>query len=159
MSFLHRKHPQQADFQSLVNTVQDVVEHEARTALKQSRATQRLVREGDDPTILLEPQDPMAAPLEISFDTEYLVNCFPGRNGMICEVFSKSRDEICTQVRDLVRAVIGGRYFERVKDGAQRTKIVAEWPGSDGPEVSSLNVLRTPRPGAANWTTVTYRPY
>lgn len=109
--------------------------------------------------IKLEPREQFAAPLDISIDSEHLVTCFPGRSGMTYEVFSKEVQEIEDSVRGLAKAVIQGRYSERVNDTGKQTKIVAEWFEGDARITPHNNVLRSPRLGAKDWRTITYAPY
>ena len=70
-----------------------VVDDAAQNPLTEHRATRKL-EPGDFPTIALEPLEPKAAPLEIAFDTEHLITCFPGHCGMALEIFSKDPVEI-----------------------------------------------------------------
>lgn len=151
--------PQPDDLQRLPHTVYAAVEDEARSVLNGGRATLKRSTINGDSLIVLEPQEPLAAPLEVSIDTKHLATCFPGRNGMTYEVFSKNIAEIEVEIRGLAKAVVKGSYSERVNDSGRRTKIVARWQVGLVTEGASLNVLRPPRVDVRGWRTVTYRPY
>jgi hypothetical protein len=143
----------------LAEATHTAVLEEAKEALENGQAMQRLWLGDGGPTIILEPSRSTSAPLEVAFDTEKLAACCPGRNGMVIEVFSGRQTDIVEEVRELVRAVVGGSYREKVKNKGEKTKVVAYWQGSSGTEQASLNVLRNPAPGAKGWIEVTYDSY
>jgi hypothetical protein len=137
--------------------IQELLEAEAKQALSAGWAE---VREDDSAvglTLHLEPIKLQAAPLEIHFDSDLLLVCYPGRNSMVVEFFSEDPEEIKRQVRALVAAVVGGSYGERLKQGT--TEVEAEWPGPDGPQRASRKVVHVPGAEAVEWRSVDYDSY
>jgi hypothetical protein len=137
--------------------IQELLEAEAKQALSAGWAE---VREEDGVvglTLHLEPIKLQAAPLEIHFDSDLLLVCYPGRNNMVVDFFSEDPDEIKQQVRALVVAVVGGSYGERLKEGT--TEVEAEWPGPDGPQRASRKVVQVPGAEAVEWRAVEYDAY
>lgn len=139
----------------LAREVLGLFEEEARRPLDAGWAEVRLEEDEIGPTIYLEPVKFEAAPLEVYLDSEQLVICSPGRNGMVVEFFSDDPEEIKDQVRALTAAAVAGRYSERVSEGGAVT--MAQWLGAKGPQRVSRSGIGWPRPDS--WRTVTYEPY
>ena len=140
----------------LVREVQKVLEEEARESLAAGWAELRSEHDVE-PSLHLEPMKMAAAPLEIHFDSEELLLCTPGRNGMICEFFTDDCDDLPGAVRGLAAAVLAGTYSERLKEGS--VQIEASWPGADGPQVMRHNVLEVPGAEDKGWRSVSYEPF
>lgn len=138
--------------------IQEILEEEARDALAAGWAEVRVVESEIGLTLHLEPMKLQAAPLEIRFDSDELLICSPGRNDMVCEFFSEEPEELKVQVRALAVAIVGGRYFERKRQGSPN--IEAEWPGPDGEmHKAEQVVLALSVPGEGDWRTIGYEPY
>jgi hypothetical protein len=140
----------------LVREVQTALEEAARDSLAAGWAE---LRSSDEvgPTLYLDPMKPTAAPLEVHFDSDQLILCTPGRNGMICEFFAEECDDLPGGVRALAAAVVAGEYRERLKVGS--VQIEAEWPGPNGPEVVGHKVLEMPGADKKGWRRVSYEPF
>ncbi|HEU4706946.1 MAG TPA: hypothetical protein VFS64_07155 [Solirubrobacterales bacterium] len=137
--------------------IQSMLEEEAGQALSAGWAE---LRESDNVvglTFHLEPMTIGAAPLEVHFDSDELLVCYPGRNNMVVEFFSEDPEEIERQVRALAVAVVSASYGERVKEGT--TEVEAEWPGPDGPQRASRKVVQVPGAEAVAWRAVEYEAY
>lgn len=138
----------------------NAVVEEVQDLLKAGRVSE--IRSTDDsgsPLITLEPMEQSAAPLEISVDTNQLVTCFPGREGMSCEFFARDPLVIEAAVRALVRAVIAGHYCEWANSHEAKTQIYAQWCDGETVESAGLNVLRKPKADSPKWRSVSYNPY
>jgi hypothetical protein len=136
--------------------IQSVLEEEARDALGSGWAE---LSESDEIglTFHLEPIKLGAAPLEIHFDSDELLVCYPGRNHMNVDFFSDDPEEIKRQVRALTIAVVSGSYGERLKRGT--TEVEAEWRGPDGPQRASRKVVQVPGAERVAWRAVEYEAY
>lgn len=138
--------------------IQELLEEEAKQAVGAGWAE---VREDDSViglTLHLEPMKLEAAPLEIHFDSDVLLMCYPGRNSMLVEFFSEDPEEIKRQVRALAVAIVGGSYGERLKEGT--TEVEAEWPGPEGqPQRASRKVVHVPGSETREWREVEYESY
>lgn len=143
----------------LARLVIAVLDRVADTLISRGRATLCTLTTAEGPIVLLDPVNPSAAPLHVAVEYEYLLTCFPGRNGMTYEVFSKTSTEIEDAVASLAQAVVNGEYFERVNDSGSRTKIVASWMKNGQLVNPRNNVLRSPPADAADWRTTRYEPY
>ena len=139
----------------LAREVQEILEEEARQPLNAGWAEVRIDEGEIGLTLYLEPVKFEAAPLEIYFDSEELLVCSPGRNGMIVEFFSDDPNEIKERARALAAAAVAGSYSERLSAGGEVT--MAQWPGPAGPERETRSGLGKPRP--SSWRSVTYDPY
>jgi hypothetical protein len=137
--------------------IQFILEEEACDALAAGWAEVRLDEEGIGPTLHLEPMKLQAAPLEVYFDSDQLVICYPGRHSMVAEFFSEDPEEIKPQVRGLAAAVVAGTYAERRKEGT--TEVEAEWPGPWETQRSSRRVIAVPGAEKVPWSAVEYEPY
>jgi hypothetical protein len=137
--------------------IREVIRDEAATELAAGRAVE--TADEEDPALFLEPQNPLAAPLSIYFNSNQLITYSPGRNGMSIEMFSKNEIEIKDNVRSMVRVVLRGKYAEHIKEDASKAKIAAEWEENGERQRAGLNIFRFPRPGSQGWRTVTYEPY
>jgi hypothetical protein len=141
----------------LAREVLGILEEEARSVVDSGWAEVRL-EEGDlGETLHLEPMKLEAAPIELYFDSDELIVCTVGRNGMIVEFFSEDPDEIKRRVRTLVTAVMAGTYSERTASGT--TEMLAEWPGPDGTEEARRAGIENPLAPPRGWRTVSYEPY
>jgi hypothetical protein len=141
----------------LAHEIQQLFEEEARESLASGWAEVTIV-EGDIGTSLhLEPVKLTAAPLEVYFDSDQLVVCSPGRNGIVREFFSEDPGEIKELVRALVMAIVNGGYVERVKDAA--AEVFAEWQGPEGREEASRDVIGGPEAPGEDWRTLNYEAY
>lgn len=142
----------------LAREVLRVLEEEARSVVESGWAELR-VEEGElGPTLHLEPMKLQAAPLEVYFDSDELIVCTVGRNGMVVEFFSEDPEEIKRRMRTLVLAVLAGSYSERTSGGS--TEMLAEWPGPDGTEEAKRAGIENPLvPPPRGWRTVSYEPY
>lgn len=137
--------------------IQELLEEEAEQALSAGWAE---VRESDNAvglTLHLEPMKLGAAPLEVHFDSDELLMCYPGRNHMVVEFLSEDPEEIKRQVRALTAAVVSGSYSERKKDGS--TEIEAEWPGPEGPQRADRSLIHVPGTETKPWRTIEYEAY
>lgn len=141
----------------LAREVVELLEEEARQPLAAGWAELRIEEDEIGPTVFLEPMKLEAAPLEVYFDSEELVICSPGRNGMVVEFFSEDRAEIKDRVRALAAAAIAGAYSERLGEGGAVS--MAEWPGPDGPQRVARSGLGRPQPAGESWREVGYQPY
>lgn len=139
--------------------IHQTIRDEAATQLASGSASESVMSPEKALVLMLEPRNPLAAPLEVCLDTVQLVNCSPGRNGMSIEMFSDDRADLNKQVREMTRAVLRGEYTEWVKENSEKPRIAAEWNSTDGRERAILNGLRFPRRGAYGWRLVTYEPY
>ncbi|HET7416211.1 MAG TPA: hypothetical protein VFJ61_01090 [Solirubrobacterales bacterium] len=142
---------------NLEREIKEILEAQARDAVAAGWAEVRVVETGIGLTFHLEPIKPNAAPLEIYLDSEELVVCAPGRHDMVCEFFAEDPLEIKRQVEALAAAVVAGSYAERMKDGSM--EVAAEWPGPDGPQEASRNVLSMVGAEGKPWRAINYEPY
>lgn len=141
----------------LAREILKILEEEARSTVAAGWAEVR-VEEGDlGPTLHLEPMKLAAAPLEMYFDSEELVVCTVGRNGMVIEFLSEDAEVIKRRVRTLVVALLAGDYCERMR--GRSGEAVAEWPGPDGPEEAKRSGLGNPLAPPRGWHTISYEPY
>lgn len=141
----------------LVREIQDLLEEEARDALSAGWAELRLDEGAVGLTLHLEPMKLGAAPLEIHFDSDQLVICYPGRNSMVVEFFSEDPSEIKPQVEALAAAVVAGSYSERKKEGS--TDLEAEWPGIEGTQRAARTVIAVPGAKDNPWRELSYEAY
>ncbi|HEX6456676.1 MAG TPA: hypothetical protein VF009_09185 [Solirubrobacterales bacterium] len=141
----------------LVDEIQDLLEAEARGPLGAGWAEVRLSEGAAGMTLHLEPMKLGAAPLEIYFDSDELVVCYPGRNSMVVEFFSEDPEEIKPQVQALTAAVVAGSYSERKKEGA--TDLEAEWPGIEGTQRAARTVIAVPGTKDNPWREISYEAY
>lgn len=141
----------------LVREIQDLLEAEARDSLSAGWAEVRLSEGAVGLTLHLEPMKIDAAPLEIHFDSDELVICYPGRNSMVVEFFSEDPDDIKPQVQALAAAVIAGSYSERKKEGS--TDVEAEWPGTEGTQRATRTVIAVPGTQDNPWREISYEAY
>lgn len=141
----------------LVREIQDLLVEEARGATSSGWAEVRVEEEITGVTLHLEPVKFEAAPLEVHFDSDELLVCYPGRNNMVVEFFSDDPQEMKRQVRALARAIVGGSYRERLKEGS--TEVEAEWPGPLGLQRASRKVVQVPGSERFSWRGVAYEPY
>jgi hypothetical protein len=138
--------------------IQELLEAEASQALGAGWAEVREDESAIGLTLYLEPMKLEAAPLEIHFDSDQLLVCYPGRNSMVVEFFSEDSEEIKRQVRALVVAIVGGSYGERLREGT--TEVEAEWPGPEGqPQRASRKVIHVPGSESKAWRPVEYDSY
>jgi hypothetical protein len=139
------------------------VESAADGAIGDRRAAVSVVEDPDgDLVVQLEPNALGAAPLDVRVDTEHQVSCFPGRSGMIVELFSNDLEELVRGVSDLASAVVAGTYCEWVNESRAKTRIAASWVGGGRTVKARLNVLFPPRRSArrgGNWRSVRYEAY
>lgn len=140
-----------------VYEIQSLLEEEARAALTAGWAEVQVDDVAIGPTIHLEPVKLEAAPLEVYFDSDQLVVCYPGRHSMVVEFFSEDGEEIKRQVRALAAAIVGGSYGERFKE--RTTEVEAEWPGPEGTQRASRSVITVPGAERMPWTAVVYEAY
>lgn len=141
----------------LVREIQDLLEAEARNSLASGWAEVRLSEAAIGPTLHLEPMKLGAAPLEIYFDSDQLIVCYPGRNSMVVEFFSEDPEEIKPQVRALAAAVVAGRYCERKREGT--TELEARWPGVGGMQRATQSVIKVPGSESRPWREIAYEAY
>ncbi len=141
----------------LVSEIKDLLEAEAREVLDAGWAEVRVGDETVGPTLHLEPMKIEASPLEVYFDSDQLVVCYPGRNSMVVEFFSEDPEEIKPQVRTLAAAVVAGTYSERLKEGT--TDVEAEWPGPQGTQRATRTVIAVPGTEGNPWREIAYEPY
>jgi hypothetical protein len=137
--------------------IRELLEEEGRQALTAGWAEVREVEGVTGLTLHLEPVKLAAAPLEVHFDSDQLLVCYPGRNNMVVEFFTDDAEEMKRQVRALAVAVVDGSYGERVKEGA--TEVEAEWPGPAGPQRASRRVVQVPGTETNEWRPVEYEEY
>jgi hypothetical protein len=141
----------------LVREIQELLEAEARDAIAAGWAEVRADEGAVGPTLHLEPMKLEAAPLELYFDSDQLVVCYPGRNSMVVEFFSEDPEEIKPGVRALAAAVVTGSYSERLKQGT--TDVEAEWPGPEGTQRATRSVITVPGTKDNPWRSVNYDAY
>lgn len=141
----------------LVSEIQGLLEAEARDAIAAGWAEVRAGEGPVGPTLHLEPMKLEAAPLEIYFDSDQLVICYPGRNSMVVEFFSEDPGEIKPGVQALAAAVVAGSYSERLKQGT--TDVEAEWPGPEGTQRAARSVITVPGTKDNPWRGVSYEAY
>lgn len=141
----------------LVSEIQEILEAQARDAISAGWAEVREDEEAIGPTLHLEPMKLEAAPLEVYFDSDQLVICYPGRNSMVVEFFSEDPEEIKPQVEALAAAVVAGAYSERKKQGS--TDVEAEWPGPEGTQRATRTVIAVPGTQDNPWDDVSYDAY
>ena len=141
----------------LAREIQDLIEEEARSALKAGWAELTVAEVDIGPSLHLEPVKLECAPLEIYFDSAQLVICSPGRKGMSCEFFSEVPGGVKDQVLALASAVVAGTYEERMRKGS--SELVANWPGPTGKEEAVRHALVATGLGGNIWTTISYDPY
>ena len=141
----------------LVSEIQNLLEAEARDAIDAGWAEVRDAEGTVGPTLHLEPMKLEAAPLEVYFDSDQLVICYPGRNSMVIEFFAEDPEEIKPGVQALAAAVVSGNYSERLKEGT--TDVEAEWPGPEGTQRATRSVITVPGAKDNPWRSVTYEPY
>lgn len=141
----------------LVNEIEQILEVAARDAIAAGWAEVREDEEAIGPTLHLEPMKLEAAPLEVYFDSDQLIICYPGRNSMVVEFFSEDPEEIKPQVQALAAAVVAGTYSERKKKGT--TDVEAEWPGPEGKQRATRTVIAVPGTQDNPWRDVTYDAY
>lgn len=140
--------------------LREIIRDEAATQLASGRAEESMTHDDDYLVLLLEPQNPLAASLEIFLASKHVLTCEMGRSGMSIEIVTKDEAEIKEEVRSVIRGILRGRYAEQVKEGSTRSRIAAEWEGTGGWERAGLNLcFRYPRPDAPGWRPVTYEPY
>lgn len=141
----------------LVREIQELLEAEARDAIAAGWAEVRADEGAVGPTLNLEPMKLEAAPLEIYFDSDQLVVCYPGRHSMVVEFFSEDPEVIKPGVRALAAAVVSGSYAERLKQGT--TDVEAEWPGPGGTQRATRSVITVPGTKDNPWRSVGYDAY
>jgi hypothetical protein len=141
----------------LVRDIQELLEAEARDAIAAGWAEVRADEGAVGPTLNLEPMKLEAAPLEIYFDSDQLVVCYPGRHSMVVEFFSEDPEEIKPGVKALAAAVVTGSYAERLKQGS--TDVEAEWPGPEGTQRATRSVITVPGTQNNPWRSVSYDAY
>jgi len=141
----------------LVREIQELLEAEARDAIAAGWAEVRADEGAVGPTLNLEPMKLEAAPLEIYFDSDQLVVCYPGRHSMVVEFFSEDPEEIKPGVKALAAAVVTGSYSERLKQGT--TDVEAEWPGPEGTQRATRSVLTVPGTQNNPWRSISYDAY
>jgi hypothetical protein len=141
----------------LVSEIQDLLEAEARDAIAAGWAEVTFDEGAVGPTLHLEPMKLEAAPLEIYFDSDQLIVCYPGRNSMVVEFFSEDPGEIKPGVKALAAAVVSGSYSERLKQGT--TDVEAEWPGPEGMQRAARSVITVPGSKDNPWHDVSYEAY
>lgn len=141
----------------LVREIQGLLETEARDAIAAGWAEVRADEAAVGPTLHLEPMKLEAAPLEIYFDSDQLIVCYPGRNSMVVEFFSEDPGEIKPGVQALAAAVVAGNYAERLKQGT--TDVEAEWPGPEGTQRATRSVITVPGTKDNPWRSVSYEAY
>lgn len=141
----------------LVSEIEQILESEARDAIAAGWAEVREDEEAIGPTLHLEPMKLDAAPLQVYFDSDQLVICYPGRNSMVVEFFSEDPEEIKPQVQALAAAVVAGTYSERKKKGT--TDVEAEWPGPEGTQRATRTVIAVPGTQDNPWDDVNYDAY
>ncbi len=141
----------------LVREIQELLEAEAHDAIAAGWAEVRADEGAVGPTLNLEPMKLDAAPLEIYFDSDELVVCYPGRHSMVVEFFSEDPEEIKPGVQALAAAVVSGSYAERLKQGT--TDVEAEWPGPEGTQRSTRSVITVPGTQNNPWRSVSYDAY
>jgi len=141
----------------LVREIQDLLEAEARDAIASGWAEVRADEGAVGLALHLEPMKLEAAPLEIYFDSDQLVVCYPGRNSMVVEFFSEDPGEIKPGVQALAAAVVTGSYSERLKQGT--TDVEAEWPGPEGTQRATRSVITVPGTKDNPWRSVSYAAY
>jgi len=141
----------------LVREIQELLEAEARDAIASGWAEVRADEGAVGLTIHMEPMKLEAAPLEVYFDSDQLVVCYPGRNSMVVEFFSEDPGEIKPGVQALAAAVVTGSYSERLKQGT--TDVEAEWPGPEGTQRATRSVITVPGTKDNPWQRVSYEAY
>lgn len=141
----------------LVSEIQDLLEAEAQDSLASGWAEVRLSEPVIGPTLHLEPMKIRAAPLEVHFDSDQLLVCYPGRNSMVVEFFSEDPEEIKPQVRALAAAVVGGRYCERKQEGT--TEVEARWPDDGGIQRATRSLIKVPGRESNVWREIAYEAY
>jgi hypothetical protein len=141
----------------LVREIQALLEEEARDVIAAGWAEVRADEGAVGPTLHMEPMKLEAAPLEIYFDSDQLVVCYPGRNSMVVEFFSEDPGEIKPGVQALAAAVVSGSYAERLKQGT--TDVEAEWPGPEGTQRATRSVITVPGTKDNPWHAVSYEAY
>jgi hypothetical protein len=141
----------------LVREIQELLEAEARDAIASGWAEVRADEGAVGLTIHMEPMKLEAAPLEVYFDSDQLVVCYPGRNSMVVEFFSEDPGEIKPGVQALAAAVVTGSYSERLKQGT--TDVEAEWPGPEGTQRATRSVIAVPGTKDNPWQSVSYEAY
>jgi hypothetical protein len=137
--------------------IQSLLEEEAGRALSAGWASVQETNDVVGLTLHLEPIKIEAAPLEVHFDSDELLMCYPGRNHMVVEFLSEDPEEIKRQVRALAAAIVSGSYGERTKKGS--TEVEAEWPGPEGPQRASRKVIHVPGAEGNEWRRVSYEAY
>jgi hypothetical protein len=141
----------------LVSEIQELLATAARDPIDAGWAELREDEDAIGPTLHLEPMKLNAAPLEVYFDSDQLVICYPGRNSMVVEFFSEDPEEIKPQVHALAAAVVTGAYAERKKKGT--TDIEAEWPGPEGTQRATRTVIAVPGTENNPWRSIPYDAY
>jgi hypothetical protein len=141
----------------LVGEILEILETEAREAIGSGWAEVREEENVVGPTLHMEPMKLDSAPLEIYFDSDELLICYPGRKSMVVEFFSDDPEELKPQVRALASAVVTGIYAERVKEGT--TDVEAEWPGPEGTQRATRTVIAVPGTQDNPWRDVSYEAY
>jgi len=141
----------------LVREIQELLEAEARDAIASGWAEVRADEGAVGLTLHMEPMKLEAAPLEVYFDSDQLVVCYPGRNSMVVEFFSEDPGEIKPGVQALAAAVVTGSYSERLKQGT--TDVEAEWPGPEGTQRATRSVITVPGTKDNPWQSVSYEAY
>lgn len=137
--------------------IRELLEEEARRALAGGWAELREDEDVTGLTLHLESVKIDSAPLQIHFDSDQLLMCYPGRHNMVVDFFSEDPEEMKRQVRALAVAVVGGSYRERLRKGT--TEVEAEWPGPAGTQRASSKVLQVPGAEGVAWRTVEYEAY
>lgn len=141
----------------LVREIQELLEAEARDAIASGWAEVRVDEGAVGLTLHMEPMKLEAAPLEVYFDSDQLVVCYPGRNSMVVEFFSEDPGEIKPGVQALAAAVVTGSYSERLKQGT--TDVEAEWPGPEGTQRATRSVITVPGTKDNPWQSISYEAY
>lgn len=141
----------------LGDEIQAILEAEASQALDSGWGALTVDDKITGLTLQLEPAKLSSAPLEVHFDSDELLVCYPGRKNMVVEFFSDDPEEIKRQVRPLAAAVVAGAYRERHKEGT--IEVEAEWPGAEGVVRAHRKPLDLPGFGSSEWIDVAYDPY
>ena len=137
--------------------IRELLEEEARRALAGGWAELQEDEDVTGLTLHLEPVKFDSAPLQIHFDSDQLLMCYPGRHNMVVYFFSEDPEEIKRQVRALAVAVVGGSYQERLREGT--TEVEAEWPGPEGRQRASRRAVQVPGAEGVAWRAVEYKEY
>jgi hypothetical protein len=137
--------------------IRELLEEEARQALMGGWAELQEDEDVTGLTLHLEPVKIDSAPLQVHFDSDQLVMCYPGRHNMFVDFFTEDPEEMKRQVGALAAAVVGGSYQERLRAGT--TEVEAEWPGPEGTQRASRRVVKVPGAEGVAWREVEYEEY